>query len=387
MWPVVSSAVGTGPQPGLKQGDAGAHWSTSMGKHAVVLARNVATARGLLLQTLQISTQDSVLLPANVSNPLLEATKRARARIVFGDLSPMLSLCAERPVRIAWAEPVLGLPTGIDVQAELTILDHSDTLPQVTGHPVRQAARADITIYGMQLAPDEEDAGAVLVFRDAALAACVEANMTGADRVDDRLALAQLTRLQQLAPRQYAALEMVYTGVLEAAGLPVMAPRTAGAIARGIAVSIPAECAPSTFVTYARLEHTPLAWLPELRPLHFAAAAHAEQTAANLERWLLLPVLPAYDETTNRQTVLGIVKTAEYLGVRWRTNPARAAQYAKLLDQMYGPDHDAYRPVFDVGAHARLDLALDSEDLSAPACRVRPIGAGAPQETAFALGV
>ncbi len=74
-----------------------------------------------------------------------------------------------------------------------------------------------------------------------------------------------------------------------------------------------------------------------------------------------------------------IVKTAEYLGVRWRTNPTRAAQYARLLEQMYGLDHDAYRPVFDIGAHERMDLALDPADLSAPTCRIRQVSAGAPQ--------
>ncbi|MBK8050037.1 MAG: hypothetical protein IPK16_24815 [Anaerolineales bacterium] len=334
----------------------------------------------------QVSTQDAVLLPANVSHALLETVKRTRAEIRFGDLTHMLSLCAEYPVRIAWAEPVLGLPTGIDARAELTILDHSDTLPQGTGQPIGQTAQADVTIFGLQLSTDAEEAGTVLVFRDAALAARVAANMTGIDRVDDRLALAQLTRLRQLAPRQSASLALVYTGVLEAAGLPVMTPRAAGALARGIAVSIPAECAPSTFVTYARRELTRVAWLPELRPVHFAAAAHAERTAANLERWTLLPVLPEDDELTSKQTVLGIVKTAEYLGVRWRTNPARAAQYAKLLEQMYGLDHDAYRPVFEIGAHESKDPALDPMDLFAPTCKLGKVGADARQAALVKVG-
>jgi hypothetical protein len=48
------------------------------------------------------------------------------------------------------------------------------------------------------------------------------------------------------------------------------------------------------------------------------------------------------------QVVLGIVKTAEYLGVRWRMDPNRAAAYADLMDATYGPGHDAYRPIFPV---------------------------------------
>ena len=34
--------------------------------------------------------------------------------------------------------------------------------------------------------------------------------------------------------------------------------------------------------------------------------------------------------------VLGIVKASDYLGVRWRTDPARAASYAALMDTQYG---------------------------------------------------
>ena len=93
-------------------------------------------------------------------------------------------------------------------------------------------------------------------------------------------------------------------------------------------------------------------------------------------RWLLAPVHLRDDSTVWRQTVLGIVKTAEYLGVRWRTDPARAAQYAALLTQMYGPDHDAYRPAFDVGTKSSPDAELAAEDLQAPACRLDKFGPG-----------
>jgi hypothetical protein len=32
--------------------------------------------------------------------------------------------------------------------------------------------------------------------------------------------------------------------------------------------------------------------------------------------------------------------------VRWRKDPERAAWYADLMREMYGPAHDAYRPAF-----------------------------------------
>ena len=52
------------------------------------------------------------------------------------------------------------------------------------------------------------------------------------------------------------------------------------------------------------------------------------------------------------------------------TNPARAAQYAALLTQMYGPHHDAYRPVFAVDGTAGAEAGLAAADLQAPACRI-----------------
>lgn len=345
-----------------------------MGDQAIVLVRNVAAARRLLLQALDMSPQTPVLLPANVSHALLEAVKRTRARILFGDLNDDLELCTERPVRVVWAEPVLGLPTGINARAELVVLDHSDTLPQAAAPGNAEIAHADVALYGLQLAAAAEDAGALLVFRDCALAARVAANIASTERIDAALALVQLARLQPLARRQLAALALIRTGVLEAAGLPVLGPQPTAALAHGVAVRIPAESSPSTFFTYARHEHTPVAWLPELRPVHYAAAPHCPRAAANLERWLLLPVRPDDDEIAIKQTVLGIVKTAEYLGVRWRTNPGRAVQYAELINQMYGPDHDAYRPVFAIGAQGCAEHALDPADLSAPACRIQPAG-------------
>jgi hypothetical protein len=68
-----------------------------------------------------------------------------------------------------------------------------------------------------------------------------------------------------------------------------------------------------------------------------------------LAQHVLIPVGPDYTEEEIKHAVLGPVKTSEYLGVRWRTQSQKAADYAKLLDEMYGPHHDAYRPLFDLG--------------------------------------
>ena len=148
--------------------------------------------------------------------------------------------------------------------------------------------------------------------------------------------------------QQQRRLAEVRRGIEEAAGLPTLAVHSAGGLAHGVAVQIPAECDVSTFYAYVRGEHTPVFWLPELRRTHRAAIANCPASAAHLARWLLVPVGPDDTDEEIRHAVLGIVKAAEYLGVRWRTDPARAAWYADLMKEMYGPGHDAYRPVFAI---------------------------------------
>jgi nitrile hydratase len=135
-------------------------------------------------------------------------------------------------------------------------------------------------------------------------------------------------------------------------------------------VQIPDEGSPSTFWTYASSENTPVQWLPQLRPVHYAAIASHLTTARHLERWLMVPVSPDNDAEANKQTVLGIVKAAEYMGLRWRTDPAQAAHYAALLNARYGSDHDAYRPAFSIEAKLPTETMFCAEDVVGPACRV-----------------
>ena len=121
------------------------------------------------------------------------------------------------------------------------------------------------------------------------------------------------------------------------------------------------ECDVAAFYAHVEQENTPVRWLPQIQPLHYAAlrvdgAPDHRGTAANLARWLYVPVGPDYTFEEIKHLVLGIVKAAEYLGLRWRDNPANAAEYADLMDQTYGAGHDACRPLFALdGAFAAGD--------------------------------
>jgi hypothetical protein len=105
-------------------------------------------------------------------------------------------------------------------------------------------------------------------------------------------------------------------------------------------------------VLQLRGENTPVRWLPAARPVHYAAARELgpvwRSSAEHLARWLVVPVGPEQDAEETAHAILGVVKAADYLGVRWRTEPARAAAYARAMVERYGPEHDAYRPAFDV---------------------------------------
>jgi len=185
----------------------------------------------------------------------------------------------------------------------------------------------------------------------------------------EQRALVQHHRLATMIDQQKATVRQLWQGLHEAAGLPLLPVESAYALPPGVWVQIPAEAEPTNFYWFAQGENTPVRWLPEVRPLHYAAVGMARATATNLARWLLVPVGPEENEETIRHAVLGIVKTAEYLGVRWRLDPARAVAYAHLLDEMYGPTHDAYRPVFGVADVPPEHLQTLREHFQATSCR------------------
>lgn len=346
---------------------AAAWWSECVDGDLVLAVRSVQIARQAVLRALALATRDSVLVPANATYALVETVKRGAAGVCFGALDDVLNLTSDHAVTVAWVEPVLGQPTGSRAPARITVVDYGDSLPQRVDPQSWLPQGADVAIYGLHLTAEAARAGALLVFRNRALAAAAALLLDAADRLDGSVAAARLMEIGRQAPHHLAALAAVHTGLRAAAGLPVIAPVAAGALARGVAVQIPAECDAATFVGYLHGENTPYAWLPALRPLHYAAAGH-HTTAAHLARWLLAPVAADDDPVAQRQTVLGIVKTAEYLGVRWRTDPARAVRYAALLTEMYGPDHDAYRPRFDVAAATDAPATIAATDMQAPAC-------------------
>jgi hypothetical protein len=218
---------------------------------------------------------------------------------------------------------------------------------------------ADIELYGLHLAHAPRMAGALLVFNKEELYTQFLAESEEVEPIVYQQAGEQYQRLSALAPRQESALSLVWTGLQEAAGLPLMPLSTGRALAHGVAVCVPDEGSPSLFWSYASRENTPIHWLPEVRPIHYAANASHAASIAMLERWLFVPVSADDDSTILKQAILGVVKTAEYLGLRWRTDPVRAAHYAAKLDEIYGPEHDAYRPAFPTPAV--VDAKVDAE--------------------------
>ncbi len=328
-------------------------WSSVLGGAPVVLLESVARARQLLLSALGVRPGELVGLPANATRDLAEAIKHHPARLRWLDLGPELALVTDperlASVRVAWTEPCGGAgasaaPTGVAL-----VVDASDSLPSLGSQGTAGVAAM---LFGLQLDGDPRRAGALVVCGDERLAAALQALAGPQNRPDAALALAQLQRLtgpDGLAARQAAALAAVRQGLEQAAGLPLLAPAP-GVLAQHIAVRVPEPCDAATFYAYVLGEQTPVRWLPALRPLHYAAvradgAPAAAATAGHLARVLLVPVGP--DDTAEEIThaVLGITKAADYLGVRWASDPARAAWYASLMTEWYGPDHDGYRPL------------------------------------------
>lgn len=329
------------------------------------LLRNVTRARQLLAGALNVAGRPLVL-PANADHELVETLKRTKAHLAFAPLDSQLAVLLNAPSAAAWLQPVAGLATGWQGTADRIVLDYADTVPM----PLTAPLPADALLFGLHLSPNAADAGALLVIRERAVAERLAALVGPADAPEWARAAWQLQRLSALCAEQAQQLATLQAALTTAAGLPTLTPATPVALAHGVAVQIPAESTPSTFYHYVQGEQTPISWLPLLRPLHPAALAQAEQTAQHLERWLLAPVGPATPADLLAQTALGVVKAAEYLGVRWRTDPQRAAAYAALLTDRYGPGHDAYRPIFAVPSASTNNGAAAFADFAPPACRI-----------------
>ena len=325
-------------------------WSERLGGAMVLLARDAYRARRLLHQAAGIQAGECVGIPANASHDLTESVKHHMAFPRFLDFDAHLRL-ATSAMRFAWTQVLRGMWQP----QSAAWLDCADTLPLPGA-----AVRPPVTLFGLHLPDVDKGPGALLALTDEALYAEVKALRQPADCPNAAQAFAQCERLPELAERQSANLAEMRRGLREAAGLATHEPSSL-ALATAVAVQIPPECDVATFYAYVEQENTPVRWLPQLQPLHYAAlradgAPDHRGTAANLARWLYVPVGPDYTIEEIKHGVLGIVKAAEYLGVRWRSNPTHAAEYADLMDQTYGAGHDAYRPLF------ALDGALAAGD-------------------------
>ena len=215
------------------------------------------------------------------------------------------------------------------------------------------------TLWGLHL--DAEGNGALVAFNDADLAERFQALLADEDAPDCGRALAQCERLrgpEGLAARLLRIDREARLGMEAGAGLP-MGRRADGALPYGLPVRIPDEADTATFIAYVRNELVDLDWVPEVQPMFYVAfqatrdAALTRRSAEHLARWVISPLGPDFADDEITHAVLGMLKAAEYTGVRWYTDPGRARWYGELLVEWYGPMHDAYHPAFAIAAEAR----------------------------------
>lgn len=343
-------------------------WSEFLGGYPVAIVDNVGKARVQLLTMLSPASGTPVLLPPNSTHRLVESVKRSGSRPVFGELDESLSLANADRVRLAWSQPIAGLPSSVDVDADFLVIDHSDSLPNALAFTGKNSLPVDIVIFGLHLSSDPTTAGALVVFGNAEIYRQWQATSGEPSSHLCQLAERQLARINQLSMEQRAALDFVVRGLEAAAGLSILPAQESLALSQGVAVRIPDGGHPATFWTYAQSENTPVEWLPLLRPIHHAAIACQNAAIDKLQHWLFVPTGPNNTVEQYKQSVLGIVKAAEYTGLRWHEDPGRAREYAALLTKMYGDDHDAYRPTFQIEATIPARVSLDALQVVGPTC-------------------
>lgn len=328
----------------------------------LLLVKQPDRARKILMEAFGVAPGEPVGIPANTRRYLSEAVKRAKGKPLFVDLDSDLEFVLETPglapARLVWAQPIGGMAPPRAIPGKALFVDHGQTLPAPLSGDAEGLA-GDVTLWGLHLG--ESESGALLAFRDPELAARVAALHGPDDLADLGRALAQCERLgapDGLAARQLEIERQVRVGIEAGAGLP-MANRANGALALGLPVRIPDEADVATFISYVRNELVPLDWFPEIQPMFYVSyqvsqdPALTRQTAENLSHWIAAPLGPDFVEDEVTHAVLGILKAAEYTGVRWYTNPGRARWYNDMLVDWYGPEHDAYRAAFAITAPAR----------------------------------
>ncbi len=311
------------------------------------------------MQAYGVARGERVGVPANTRRALSQAIKRAGGQPAFLELDAGLALAADTPgidaLRLAWAQPVAGMAPPPAPVGTTLFVDYARSLPAPLAADDDATPPAAATLWGLHLSRDTAESGALLAFADEALYRATAALLGPEDLPDLGRALAQCRCLggaDGLAARQGAVYAATRIGMEAAVGVPLAPLAGGGALPHGLAVRVPDEVDVATFLAYGRAENVPVAWLPEIQPVfyvHYQVTpdpALTRRTAAHLARWLVAPLGPDYTEEEVTHAVLSILKPAEYLGVRWYTDHARAAWYADLMTEWYGPTHDAYRPAF-----------------------------------------
>ncbi len=333
-----------------------AAWQGYLGRTdlPLLLVKSADRARKLLMAAFGITGGEPVGVPVNTRRALSEAVKRSGGTPLFVELDADLEFVSDTPgvanVRLTWAEPVGGMPAPAPLPGVPLFVDYGFALPAPlpSGPP-----ECDAIVWGLHLSAGDD--GALVAFADRALYDAARSLMTTDDLPDLGRAMAQCLRLSGpdgLAAKQLWLFDEVVLGMEAGAGLQMALGDGHWALPFGLAVRVPDEADLATFISYVRNELVDLNWLPELQPMFYVAnqvtldAALTRASASHLSRWIMSPIGPEFVDDEITHAVLGILKAAEYTGVRWYTDPERARWYHDLLMQWYGPRHDAYHMAF-----------------------------------------
>jgi hypothetical protein len=343
-------------------------WVAYLGRDdlPLLVVKSADRARKLLMAAFGVADGESVGVPVNTRRALSEAVKKSKGTPRFIELDADLEFVRATPglagMALAWAQPVAGMPAARPWPGVPLFVDYGFTLPA----PLPQATPpGDATIWGLHLSGGDD--GALIAFADRDLYHAAQRLLGEEGLPDLNRALAQCRRLsgeEGLAAKQRRLYDEVRLGMEAGAGLPISGSHRQWALPFGLAVRIPDEADVATFISYVRNELVDLDWLPELQPMFYVAyqltrdPALTRRSAENLARWIVAPIGPDFTDDEVTHAVLGILKAAEYIGVRWYTDPERARWYEDLMRERYGPNHDAYRMAFDAPLRTGAQPAL-----------------------------
>lgn len=320
----------------------------------LLLLRDTQTARKLLMRAFGLELAEPVGVPVNTRRALSEAVKRSGGSPWYLELEEDLGIAADSPgldtLRLVWAEPVGGMLPSETPAGKTMFVDCGYTLPAPL--QPRTTLHGNATLWGLHHRSSHHPEGALVAFHGAPeLYQRVLELLTAEELGAPGPALAQCLRLagpDGLAAKLLCVESHARDGVEAAVGLPV-APAGSPGLPLGLAVRIPDSADVPTFLAYLRSENVPVNWLPELQPMFYVAfqattaPALTRRSAERLARWIVTPLGPEMTDEEIIHQVLVIVKTADYTGVRWYTDPARAKWYGNLMFEWYGPTHDAFR--------------------------------------------